>query len=341
MKTAAALTLAFLVMGCSAAEPARQPPAPPAEVRGVASRPAAQADAPSGVAYVVNQNSDDVVAIDVDARSIIGRSTTGRNPHEIVGSPDGSRLFTSDQQGNTISVFETSSLRRVDTWAGGAAPHGIEMTADGRYLLVTNETRAEVLVLDAETGAIVGRLSAELGAHVIHRSPDGARAYVTNTSGSLTVLDLNAMSTLRTIPMGAAAEGLGVSPDGRWVYVANRDADDVWVVDAAILEVVDRIAVHPNPIRIVFSPDSSTAYVSQIAGERILAIDTATRAVIGSFTAGSGPIGMAVSPDGRYLYAANIFSGNLSVINIATGITEAQLPAGDGPDGMVLLPRPG
>ena len=42
---------------------------------------------------------------------------TKHNPHEIVSSPDGSRLFTSDQQGGTISVFDTASLQRIATWA--------------------------------------------------------------------------------------------------------------------------------------------------------------------------------------------------------------------------------
>src|SRR5437667_324741 len=83
---------------------------------------AGQPAGPNLVAYVVNQNSDDVAAIDVTAGAVIGRAAAGRNPHEIVVSPDGTRLFTSNQQGNTISIFDSASLQSLATWAGGAAP---------------------------------------------------------------------------------------------------------------------------------------------------------------------------------------------------------------------------
>ena len=87
---------AFWLFGCAAppqAQPSVSPPAsaPSLEVRGVASGLAGQSEGANFVAYVVNQNSDDVVAIDVTAGAVIGRAAAGRNPHEIIGSPDGTR----------------------------------------------------------------------------------------------------------------------------------------------------------------------------------------------------------------------------------------------------------
>src|SRR5919199_670130 len=94
-RLASALLLLSL-LGCGPTGSAASP-STPAEVRVAAAPPARQNERSTLVAYIVNQNSDDVVAVDLGARQVIGRGTTGRNPHEIVASPDGAWLFTSDQ----------------------------------------------------------------------------------------------------------------------------------------------------------------------------------------------------------------------------------------------------
>ena len=54
-------------------------------------------------------------------------------------------------------------------------------------------------------------------------TPDGARAFVANIgSGSVTVVE--GRKAIRQIPTGKGAEGIAITPDGREVWVVNREA---------------------------------------------------------------------------------------------------------------------
>ena len=71
-----------------------------------------------------------------------------------------------------------------------------------------------------EWAAVLGLLAAAAGCR---RSPEAPRAlaYVTNEiSKDLSVIDIAADRVIATIPLGARARGVKVSPDGRRVYVA-------------------------------------------------------------------------------------------------------------------------
>jgi cytochrome c peroxidase len=46
---------------------------------------------------------------------------------------------------------------------------------------------------------------------------------------------------VKRIPVGANPKGLAASPDGRWVYVAERLADRIAIIDAEKMEMVDAI----------------------------------------------------------------------------------------------------
>lgn len=80
--------------------------------------------------------------------------------------------------------------------------------------MVANQGSAErpgdsVSVIDAATGTVLATLPAGLGAHGVAISPDGRRAFVTNTlADSLSVIDLDALRPLATFPVGHGPNGV-------------------------------------------------------------------------------------------------------------------------------------
>ena len=62
----------------------------------------------------------------------------------------------------------------------------------------------------------------QAGSHMLVVSPDGARAYVTNFwPGTVSVLDLNTKRILAQIATGSGTEGIGISPDGRYIFTSS------------------------------------------------------------------------------------------------------------------------
>lgn len=69
--------------------------------------------------------------------------TVGAQPWHPVYSPDGSRLYVPNKQSNSISVVDAEARTVVETISHPSLvqPHGSALSADGRYLYISNNHR--------------------------------------------------------------------------------------------------------------------------------------------------------------------------------------------------------
>ncbi|GAA4922196.1 YVTN family beta-propeller protein [Actinomycetospora succinea] len=126
-----------------------------------------------------------------------------------------------------------------------------------------------------------------------------------------------------TIPAGQTPGYAQVSPNGRLVYVANRTAGVVTVVDTSVNAVTATIAITSGPPQyLTFSPDGKRVYVSVFDDARTIAavsvLDTTTNQVVATIPVQTRPFAAAVSPDGSRLWVPNHDSGSISVIDTAS-----------------------
>ena len=151
-----------------------------------------------------------------------------------------------------------------------------------------------------------------------------AYGFVPLANDTVAVIDANTRTVVDTIAVGDHPTSAVPSPDGRWVFVTNRDAASVSVIDALGRTVVGTIATPLGPFSVAFSPDARTAYVvCEVAGV-VAVIDVATRtlagAPIGPFNV---PTAVAVSPDGLTGYVGTL-SGVVPV-NLVTRVPGAAI----------------
>ena len=119
---------------------------------------------------------------------------------------------------------------------------GLAVSPDQRRLYVTCEGRQEVLAIDVPSRKVLHAIRInQAGSHMLVVSPDGARAYVTNFwHGTVTVLDLNARRIVAHIATGSGTEGIGISPDGRYIYTSSVYINKIVKIDTSSLQVVGR-----------------------------------------------------------------------------------------------------
>ena len=55
------------------------------------------------------------------------------------------------------------------------------------------------------------------------------------------------------VSVGEAPAGLTVSPNNQWLYVTNRDSNDIAIIDTATLTIKNRIKVGEHPFGIFIS----------------------------------------------------------------------------------------
>ena len=131
---------------------------------------------------------------------------------------------------------------------------------------------------------------------------------------------------------------LGISADGKYLYVVAQDANALLKVDAGNREVVGKVQVGNHPHSVFVDQERKLIFVSNQWSDNISVIDASTLMVIDTLEAGNGPAGLSLSPDRKHLYVANTFGSNLSVIEIATEKERKRLPVGEDPTGIGLSP---
>ncbi|BBX70329.1 YVTN family beta-propeller repeat protein [Mycolicibacterium psychrotolerans] len=170
-------------------------------------------------------------------------------------------------------------------------------------------------------------------------SPDGTRAYVTNTSSrSVSVIDTATNTVIDTVRVGHRPTAVRVSPDGTRAYVTNTYSRSVSVIDTATNTVIDTVRVGLRPTALAVSPDGTRAYVINSYSRSVSVIDTATNTVTDTVCVGKFPTRVAVSPDGSRAYVTNSHSRSVSVIDTDTDAVIDTVRVGRLPNHVAVSP---
>lgn len=319
-----------------------------------------------GLLLVLNKGAANASLIDPANGETLATMPTGAGPHEVALSPDGRTAVVTNygvpgEAGSTLTVLDLPTRTATATidLAPHRRPHGVAWLPDGRRVAVTLETDSLVALVDIPSRRIEATISTgQALSHMIRVSADGAYAYVANIgSGSVTMIDVEGRYVLRTVPTGAGAEGIALTPDGAELWVTNRAANTVSILDAQTLAPLDTLSSADFPIRIAFTPDGSTALVTNARSGDLRFFDVFSGDSIGvvtmradssltrgtmlgmEFGAGTGvPIGVIVSPDGRLAYVSNANVDAVTVVDVRARRVIALLPTGREPDGVVFVP---
>jgi DNA-binding beta-propeller fold protein YncE len=183
----------------------------------------------------------------------------------------------------------------------------MDFSADGSYLIASCEFSGQVIKVDLKTLSVVGVMALRGGnakPQDVKVDPTGRRFYVADMiRGGVYVIDAASFTVSDFIPTGRGAHGLYVSRDARTMFITNRDAGSVSLLDFSTDHVVATWVMPGggSPDMGGVSADGKTLWVSGRYNSRVYAFDVATGALVKSIVVGSGPHGLAVYPQpGRY-----------------------------------------
>ena len=152
-------------------------------------------------------------------------------------------------------------------------------------------------------------------------SADGAHAYTANRGNdTVSVYDTTTRAEITDIALPPGSEPLNVNtgPDGK-IYVANRSAGNVIVIDPTTNSIVNTITTGGRPLGVNFA--TGIAYVTLGDANGVKAYDiNDDYALVQTYTQGTDgwPSRTAVTPDGR-LYISNQITNSVSVVDRTTG----------------------
>jgi YVTN family beta-propeller protein len=143
------------------------------------------------------------------------------------------------------------------------------------------------------------------------------------------------------IPVGETPGYAVATPNGEQLYVANREARTITVVDTELEQVIGRIPVPVGPPQYVaFSSDGGTAYLSlydQDSGDGAFGVlDTRTREITKTVPMDGAPWAPAVTPGGTRVYVPDVGSNTVAVIDTGTYEVRTRIPVPPMPHSIAL-----
>jgi YVTN family beta-propeller protein len=257
----------------------------------------------------------------------------------IAVTRDGSRLYVSNHEISSVSVFDTTTNVPISEIGVGLNPIGLALTPDGTRVYVANQTSNNVSVIATATNTVVDTIAVGLNPIWVTISHDGSRAYVSNQNDStLSVIATASNSVIASIPVGTFPFHSLFTSGGRFLWVSAQGDNVVDVVDTNTNTVVSTIPAGTNPRGIGFSSDGGHAYVADFGSNTVAVIDVASETLTGFITVGAAPWGLAITPR-DLVYVANFGSNTVSVIDSSTNQVIDTVNARTGPADVTVTTR--
>lgn len=307
----------------------------------------------TGTVIVVNQQSDSVTLIDVQKMEAYKHVPVIGGPHEAAASPDGRTVVVTNYnkqgagQQKTLSVIALPAGEVVKTIDLGEyrAPHDVRWV-DASRVVVTSEANQALLLVNVTSGAVERVFRTEAGvSHMLALSTDRTRLYCSNMrDGSVSAFDFQSGKKIKDVKTGSECEGVGVTPDGRWVWAGNRAADTISIIDTQTLEVVKQLASPGFPYRVQFTPDGTRALVPHAQASSLVVGDVATQAIVKSIplrltkVAQPSTAGVFPHPDNRHAFVTVRNDNSMLVLDLVSGETLARVEVQNSPDGVAYSP---
>lgn len=185
-------------------------------------------NAPARIA-VINRKSMTVEEVEV----LVPR------PHGLALAPDGRQAYVAALGANQIAVYDArrEQVAIVDVPGGDTSQVIVQLAVspDGRTLVATSQLTGRLLVFDLADPAkprLVQRVPTGDWPWLVTFTPDGAEVWVPNQrSNDVTVVDARRWRVITTVKGDfAQPDGIAISGDGRLVFVANHNTDNVMMM---------------------------------------------------------------------------------------------------------------
>jgi YVTN family beta-propeller protein len=276
---------------------------------------------PDGSRIYVSSEAESVLDV-VDRKSgeILKKIPLSNRPNNLAITKDGSQVLVGIRsQPGVLDVIDTTSLEKVRSIPVDGAVHNVYVTPDGKYAVCGS--------LENKTATVVDLNSQQVAWQVKFDRPVRPMAFETNSDGStrrifielstfhgFAVVDFAKRAEVARIKLpdqpsgfgiaegrgGVPSHGIGVTPDGKSLWVNSTLANAVFKYSLPDLKLIGHGAlpeVHPLghaptgaiPEWIAFTPDSKLVYVSDSAARLVSVFDTQTLQEVARIPVGEVP----------------------------------------------------
>jgi YVTN family beta-propeller protein len=295
-----------------------------------------------------NSAGDNVHVIDPATNKVVGVISGIEVNHGVGASPDGSRIYISDEAESSLDVVDAKTLKVVKRIPLSGHPNNMAVGKDGRrvYVGIIQEPGG-VDVIDTASLTKVKTVPTKGTIHNPYVTPDGKYVVAGSIVGkTVNVIDTQSEQPAWTLDMdlGVRPMAFSANPDGstKWIFVQMSGLNGFAVVDFATHKEIKRIqnpALPPGKATVPEGSDPSHGMAVTADGKTLVVCSRLNnylysyslpdlKVLGGAELGGKGAGWVTLTPDGKTAYVANPVTNDVSVVDIKTMKEVTRIPVG-------------
>ncbi|KQY18964.1 hypothetical protein ASD28_02115 [Massilia sp. Root133] len=166
-------------------------------------------DAASTTAFVTQQGSDQVSAIDLKTQTVKWTLPVGKLPAGIAMTPDDKYLLVGIMGSDYVEVIDWRAQKTVKRIKTGNGAHNFRALGDRRHVFVSNRVQNSINIIDQTTLENVGMIPVPGGPDCMELTNDGKTLWVTlRWIKKVAVIDVASRKVIKMIPVGRSPHGV-------------------------------------------------------------------------------------------------------------------------------------
>jgi YVTN family beta-propeller protein len=263
-----------------------------------------------------NAAGDDSHVIDPVTNQTVAKITDIEIPHGVVGAPDGTQVYITNEAMHSLDVVDARTLRVKRRIPLSGRPNNVAVTGDGRKVYVG----------------------------------------IMEMPGHVDIIDVPSMTRIKTLPVNGAIHNVYVTPDSKFAVAGSIHTSTINVIDTATDELAWTLEMSSGirPMTFDTNPDGSTRNIFvQLSGFHGFAVvDFASRTEIARIEhppapgqephydglQGAPAHGLGVSPDGRTLWSTSKVYSTVYIHELPSLEEIGQVYVGQHPEWVTFTP---
>jgi len=313
------------------------------------------------VARIVQTNAagDNIHLIDPATNKVVGVINDIEVPHGVTSSPDGLRLYFTNESRHTLDVVDAQTLAVTARIPLSGRPNNVAIGKDGRRVYVgIAQAPGAVDVIDTPSLTNAKSIAVKGAIHNVYVTPDGKYVVSGSIPGRmLTVIDAATETIAWELPTSAGVRPITFEQarDGSTsrIFLQLSDYHGIAVVDFATRKEVSRFEMaaipgeekHTQGLQAApahglgVTPDGKILFATSKVYSQLYAYSLPDLKPIGTVNVGQHPEWVTFSPDGKQIYVAAAGDNAVTVVSTATLKVITRIPVGQVPkrNGTALL----
>lgn len=309
-------------------------------------------------AYVVNGGSNTISVLDLNElsiKNIIQLTEIGRFPHHINMSVDGKKLAVAIPEYDFMlghaalhnATNKKGGIAVIDTKTGSTLlkivlPNinfNAVFSVDGSEIWSASATHSgEMFIYDATNGVLKTKVMLGSDPSEVVFSKDGKYVFVAlGESSFVYVINSQTKAIVKTIKVDAFPTNVWAGIDNK-IYVENKVAQTINIIDTKTLTVIDYLDVVFTPGQIAYNETLNELWICQAGENKVAYFERKNNlwSLKGTIITGDDAHAITFSKDEKRVFVVNQKGNTVSVINATTHLKTKDISVGSLPNGIVL-----